>query len=1311
MTGLWNEKECLPCLPGHYCRHGQLEGKCAAGYFCLAGSSQSAPQGPGFSWRFLSGCRWGQVCAGLCPAGFYCLEGSEVPTPCPSNTIRDVPGAGRKEDCLPCPPGRWCKAGDSEAYPCPSGHYCLGGKVSDQSSLLAPQKCPPHTYRKHPGAQSVADCQPCPPGYHCPLSGLTRFEDYPCPLGYWCPGKGDAFLCPPGTSRSQPGAKSLEECDPCSPGYYCPDPAHTGLPNSQGVPCKPGFECPAGSVNPKPCRPGSYCGAHTAMPSMCPAGYYCPEGSSTYNSPEQLCVFPYYCPPGSAHPLPCEGGFMALSLPGPRDSSEKFCRICDAGSYRNVSASAAPCQPCPAGFICPQGSESYHDKSCPSGYYCPPLASAPLPCPPGTHGSNNFAKQIEDCQPCPAGTFNHLPAQAACFPCGSSSSSQPGATSCTCHGLNRAFQQSDASCICQAGYVYYDERGKENPDSNSDQDCLPQVDELCAPGEVRLASTRQCVFPERYDCSPSCGPAGGEINAELGICHCKQYVSAEELCDQLCLLKAPRISLRFGIKRELLLRMNEGEVREVANVLGPDSHVQKSQRVHLVLFSPGGVLGFIVSSTDVLDAFLTGNFSSDQVLQKGYEEQRAFFKDTHALPLVPNPLVCLEAGDTILFQLRIDFHNRTSSHYPVYQKQHLYNSNPSWDFGPFRRLDHLVQETRLNISWFAHVFLESGTYVFRDRTIQEHFLIVTVNEANVGCGPRNVSFQPSSLFQLARHGVLKHQELNLAPNWAAITAVLFVLGFLTVVLTTLAIVLQPTVPILNPLKSWKPRWRSLGEPHISPEYVLLKDSLQYYQTLGPRGSGEDAGFGEKGAAHKEEECFAVRDLEDFSVRTLYDKLEDQNLHLASQLAKHRMDVLVFYNGVRQQIQGLTDMVQALDSEGRKIFARQRICGHKPAESSWAAVGVEPCDEHCSSNFRAVGHTGAPWQEVTELMKALEILLGRAQHKNISVKQEMEQQAQGQDAPAVVPSLGSLASESNAEVGEGQDHELLQQYELFCRKGALFSFPGHDEHNPQLAYLCELEVEGLIAASPLAKTLCEIKQALVKLQQPSDRCNPGCPSTGIGHSCFLMELNRAIMALANAFFLHSWGIAEKHSSGGCLAVHFDPQKVLKELVSIRVSPLPCVKEKAPEERVSNLEKYQALKLQVETQDRMENSQKSDYNWMLDSSPVKLKVAKLEERLDELNEEFFDLTVRALSMKEDGESLEEELRMQEEAFTTASNKRVWGAQQYSELLDSWATKRDEALLLEIRKNCIARRIEEMEAELFYLQQSKIGTSQFP
>ncbi|XP_071432511.1 uncharacterized protein [Pithys albifrons albifrons] len=564
--------------------------------------------------------------------------------------------------------------------------------------------------------------------------------------------------------------------------------------------------------------------------------------------------------------------------------------------------------------------------------------------------------------------------------------------------------------------------------------------------------------------------------------------------------------------------MNGGEEREVANVLGPDEHVQNSQRVHLVLFSPSGVLGFIVSSTAVLDAFLMGDFPSNQLLQKGHRLQRTFSKDSQALPLVPNPVVCLEAGDTILFQLSIDSHDRASSHYPVYQKQHLYNSNPSWDFGPFRRLHHLIQETHLNLSWFAHVFLESGTYVFRDSTIQEHFLIVTVNEGNVSCDPRTVSFQPSSLFQLARHGVLKQQDLNLAPNWAAIAAILFVLGSLIVVLTTLAIVFQPAGPIISPLKGWKPRWRSLGEPHIPPEYILLKDSLQFYQMLGPRGSGEDAGSGEKGAAPNAEGHFAPRLLEDFSVRTLYDKLEDQNLHVASQLAQHRKDVLGFYNSISHRIQSLVDMVQALDSDALKILARQRICGHKPADNSWAAVGDEQCDEHCGNSFQT-GSLGAPWQEVTELMKALELLLGNAPGRNGAGKPELEQKVQAQDAEEVVPSLGSLASESKSEAVEGKDHELPQQCELFSRKDAFFSFPGHEEHglDLQLPYLTELEVEGLVAACPLAKTLYEIKQTLVNLQQPSDLGNPATtkrvwgaqPSPELLHSgaANRMELNK------------------------------------------------------------------------------------------------------------------------------------------------------------------------------------------------------------
>lgn len=81
---------------------------------------------------------------------------------------------------------------------------------------------------------------------------------------------------------------------------------------------------------------------------------------------------------------------------------------------------------------------------------------------------------------------------------------------------------------------------------------------------------------------------------------------------------------------------------------------------------------------------------------------------------IANPALCLEQNEMVLFKVWIDPSNRSSSNYPVYVANHLYNTNPTFDYGPFTQLAYLIANTNVSISSFAHVFTEGGTYVFRD---------------------------------------------------------------------------------------------------------------------------------------------------------------------------------------------------------------------------------------------------------------------------------------------------------------------------------------------------------------------------------------------------------------------------------------------------------------------------------------------------------------------------------------------------------------------------------------------------------------------
>lgn len=81
---------------------------------------------------------------------------------------------------------------------------------------------------------------------------------------------------------------------------------------------------------------------------------------------------------------------------------------------------------------------------------------------------------------------------------------------------------------------------------------------------------------------------------------------------------------------------------------------------------------------------------------------------------IANPALCLELNEMVLFKVTMNSTDRSKSNYPVYVVNHLYNTNPTFDYGPFTQLAHLITNTNVTITSFAHVFTESGTYVFQD---------------------------------------------------------------------------------------------------------------------------------------------------------------------------------------------------------------------------------------------------------------------------------------------------------------------------------------------------------------------------------------------------------------------------------------------------------------------------------------------------------------------------------------------------------------------------------------------------------------------
>ena len=336
---------------------------------------------------------------------------------------------------------------------------------------------------------------------YCFVAAMADYQTYPCPIGHYCDAGSEPQMCPAGRMRPMVGATSTDDCQLCRAGYHCPE----DMPNTMGIPCEEHFQCPEGTAVPEPCQAGSYCPPITGDPPECWAGYFCPNATG---SMPNLCNYTSYCPAGSNTTLMCPLGYQASTQSGLRTSVADSCIMCTEGYYGN-DEERRYCLECPEGYFCPNGTGYYTPNICPIGFYCPKGTGAPIPCPPGKYGNAIGAASPNDCANCPVNTFNHVPGQVGCRPCGSSSMAEEGAEQCTCIGANRAYQSSDGSCPCKARYVFYHGATDEQySDKDGTEDCQPKQADRCDPGYVRLAATAQCVLKTDVDCTGACFSTG-----------------------------------------------------------------------------------------------------------------------------------------------------------------------------------------------------------------------------------------------------------------------------------------------------------------------------------------------------------------------------------------------------------------------------------------------------------------------------------------------------------------------------------------------------------------------------------------------------------------------------------------------------------------------------------------------------------------------------------------------------------------------------------------------------------------------------------
>ncbi len=151
-------------------------------------------------------------------------------------------------------------------------------------------------------------------------------------------------------------------------------------------------------------------------------------------------------------------------------------------------------------------------------------------------------------------------------------------------------------------------------------------------------------------------------------------------------------------------------------------------------------------------------------------QARQLQSESRVLTEIRNPIICVEPFDSVVFSLQ------AGASWPVYDKDSLLNSNPNFDFGPFRRLN-VDMQNGANITSFIHTFTTAGVHVFLQAPNTEKVArtIVRVVPEGIQCPSSTGTVLPTSEQSLILIGIKVSNDVLTDVDWNKVMAVVFTL--------------------------------------------------------------------------------------------------------------------------------------------------------------------------------------------------------------------------------------------------------------------------------------------------------------------------------------------------------------------------------------------------------------------------------------------------------------------------------------------------------------------------------------------------------